>query len=679
MQGKTRMSTKVKIEKISKGEPRPLGVTKFPTGYNFAVHSTKPPTLVIAPKDNPYDLYEIPLDPRVNKTGSIWHILLETSSPFYYGYKVENDLLIDPYARLLDTSYRWGDNEWAKRNERLLAFCTKELPFSWDDDRSPNIDRSELIIYEMHLRGFTKHPSSKVKAPGTFSGLIEKIPYLKELGINAIELLPLLEFDEADCTYTNPETKERLYNYWGYSPLNFFCPMQRYSSSEKPEVGILEFKEAVKALHKAGIEVILDLVFNHTGEGNEKGPKISLKGFSEREYYLLDKEGRHLNFSGCGNTLNCNNPITQDLIIESLSSLVAEFHIDGFRFDLASIFSRGREGKMLAESPLLERITHEPLLKSCKLIAEPWDAAGLHQVGTFFTAAWLGQERWMEWNDDYRNTVRRYLRGDKGYAGRFATKLCGSQDIYGNLGSPANSINFITAHDGFTLADLVSYRYKHNEGNGEEGRDGFGFNDSENWGAEGTSSDKKIIHLRQKIMKNFLLALFCSQGIPMLQMGDEYGHTKWGNNNSWCQDNDINWFSWKDLDENSCFWRFTQGLIRLRKDFPILRQSSFLTPHEVEWHSEKPLTQNWSESSHIVAFTLKNKDEAIYIAFSNSSDAVHITIPAPPRLKKWHRIIYTDAKPPYDFRPLDESPKVTSLNLKLAPHSAILLILHDKN
>jgi isoamylase/glycogen operon protein len=534
---------------------------------------------------------------------------------------------------------------------------------------------SELIIYEMHLRGFTRHESSQVQNGGTWKGLQEKIDYLKKLGVNAIELLPILEFDETDCPFFNLKG-QRLSNYWGYSPLSFFAPMLRYASTFEPKKARRECKETIRALHHAGIEVILDLVFNHTQEGNEQGPIVSWKGFSERDYYLQNGFG-FLNFSGCGNTVNCNNPVVQDLIINALRHFVIEYHVDGFRFDLASIFLRGRQGQPLAEPPLLERITDDPILKNCKLIAEPWDAAGLHQVGSFSTSVYRGQIRWMEWNDDWRNTVRRFLKGESGMSGRFATKLAGSQDIYSS-GSPCNSINFITCHDGFTLNDLVTYDTKHNEDNGEENHDGIDINDSWNCGVEGASTKPEVLKLRERQQKNFLLALFLSQGIPMLTMGDEYGHTKNGNNNSYGHDSPLNWFLWDTLAERNNLFHFVQGLIALRKECSLVRHNHFLTDQDVTWHGTHPSKPDWSAPNHLVAFTLQNDTDQLFVAFHAGLTDLRLTLPEPPLGKEWCIVCDSAASRAKDFIEADVRARVKNPHITMIPFSALVLRARDK-
>jgi isoamylase len=667
----------------STGNPFPLGATQADGGWNFSIYSQNEVlSLCLANQDAPNNIQEIPLDPIKNRTGSLYHIFIKTDATcLYYGYKVkgyENTILIDPYAKLLDTGNEFGNNFWGKK--KLYAIATQDKSFDWEGDMPLQLPQEDLVVYEMHVRGFTRDPSSKVKHPGTFSGIIEKIPYLKQLGINSVELLPIQEFDESEYTRINPKTLENLYNYWGYSPLNFFAPMQRYASSKNPLDAVTEFKELVKALHKANIEVILDIVYNHSGEGNEHGKVLSWKGFSNNDYYIMGPNGEYMNYSGCGNTFNCNNPITQDLIIEALRHWAVEYHIDGFRFDLASILVRGCDGRLLAEPPLLERITHDPILKDRKLIAEPWDAAGMHQVGSFFQSAYGEQSHWNEWNDDYRNVVRRFIKGTQGYTGRFATKISGSEDIYGRSASPLNSVNFITCHDGFTLRDLVSYNQKHNQANGEDNRDGFDFNDSWNCGVEGETTQIDALRLRERQMKNFMLALTVSQGIPMVLMGDEYGHSKKGNNNTWCQDNQLNWFLWDALPKNESFMRFYESVIAFRHGNPLLKRKSFLKKDEVDWHGEIPFQPDWSAFSSFIAFTLKDKEthNDLYIAFNASANPVMATLPPAPFGYDWSWIVNTAESAPQDFISKETNMKVDDKKVKIISYSAIMLLAQNK-
>jgi len=666
---------------INSGIPYPLGATKTTDGWNFALFSkTDLSHFAYAPIDDPCDITYIPLDILKNKTGSIWHFFLKTEAKsLYYGWRTTGSDItyLDPYAKLLDSSNIFGNNLWANftSGKRLYAIAFVDNAFNWQMVHKPHRDTDELIIYEMHVRGFTQHPTSKVTFPGTYKGIIEKIPYLLELGITAIELMPVFEWNEEEYVRINPKTKQPLYNFWGYSPISFFAPMQRFASNSHPFSAHTEFKEMVRELHRHGIEVILDVVFNHTAEGNEYGPTYSMKAFSAEDYYLLTDDGGFLNFSGCGNTLNCNNPVVQDLIVEALRHWAIEYKIDGFRFDLASILTRNRKGKPLEIAPLLERITQEAALHKCKLIAEPWDAAGLHQVGIFFQNYYMGAHRWKEWNDDYRSCVRRFIKGDQNLAGRFATKIAGSQDIYGQGGSPLNSINYITSHDGFTLRDLVSYNYKHNLENGEENRDGMNGNDSWNCGIEGPSLDSHIARLREKQIKNFMVAQFIALGIPMIKMGDEYGHTKHGNNNTWCHDTEVNYFIWHEMQQSTSLVRFMKGMIQLRCTEKLLLNKQFLNSDDVTWHGLRPNLPDWSETSNFVAYTLHDKEnhQDLYIAFNASYQAQTISIPPLKEGFEWVWVVNTQALSPHDYMHPTAHLTVQENRIKIDKYSSIIL------
>lgn len=662
------------ISQYSSGTPFPLGATREKSGFNFALFSeVQVLELVIATPTSPEACLYVPLDPERNKTGQVWHLFYETDeSMLYYAYTIKDGdtkrLVQDPYARLVHTGNSFGDNAYQSKTyeTKPIGIAFTNRTFDWEDDKPLQLDSKNLIIYEMHVRGFTKDSSSKVSCPGTYSGVIEKIPYLKKLGINAIEFLPLHEFNEADNFRKNPKTKEPLCNFWGYSTLSFFSPMQRYSSYNDPIEALYECKKMVRELHKAGIEVIVDVVFNHTGEGNEQGPKISWKALAETTYYLKNSEGYYLNFSGCGNTLNCNHPIVADMIIDSLRYWVSELHVDGFRFDLASILMRDQDGQVLETAPLIERITQDPVLSHCKLIAEPWDAAGAHQVGHFYQSHWGKPETWLEWNDSFRSVVRNFIKGTPGFAGYFATKLCGSQDVYGHSGSPANSVNFITCHDGFTLCDLVSYNHKHNSDNGEDNRDGMNNNDSWNGGVEGPTKQKSIQTLRTRQMKNFCVALLCSIGVPMFLMGDEYGHSKKGNNNTWCQDNALNWFLWDEANENSELFSFWSKMISFRKNTHYFRRAAFFAKDELEWHGKEPNHPDWGLGSKIVAFTVDD----LYVAFNADHTSKFLTLPG---TGKARCIVNTAEKAPCDFIENPDSQKIVNGKIKVSPYSAVVL------
>lgn len=658
--------------RVQRGSARPLGVSQRPEGLNFALFSkeAKGVTLCLFTPGSEAPFGEFPLDPRLNKTGFIWHLLIENPPErLEYGYKIQKGpkalhpnppgaVLFDPYARSLALSSKWGEKpRWLRG--RALTY----LPFDWEGDVPPNIAPEKLIIYEMHVRGFTNHPSSGVKEKGTYLGLMEKIPYLKELGINAVELLPVHVFDETENGRLNPLTHERLYNFWGYSPLGYFALNNRYASRSEWGEEILEFKQLVKALHRAGIEIILDVVFNHTAESKSK--LLSMRGVDEKSYYQHGSDGHLLDFSGCGNTLNCNHPAVSALIVDSLRYFVSELHVDGFRFDLASIFSRGQMGEILEDPPIIRLIASDPLLEGTKLIAEAWDAAGLYQVGSF-----PGGKRFSEWNGRFRDTVRRFLKGTDDQAGMFATALCGSQDLFGQ-GSPLQSLNFITAHDGFTLRDLVSYQSKHNEENGENSRDGMNENDSWNCGVEGPSSDPAIVALRERQMRNHLLALFVSIGIPMLLMGDEYGHTREGNNNAYALDNWKNYFLWDELEKNKGFDRFARLLIQLRKKLPHLERTTFLKPQEVVWHGHLPGQPDWSHESRFVAYQLKHVSGDLYIAFNSHFETASVTLPE----GRWRQIVNTALAPPDDIVEEFQAAAQVGEKVSLPMHSAILLIM----
>lgn len=678
--------------KISPGFPFPFGPSKHDQGYNFALFSKNATsvTLLLFEPNSEKIYCQIPLNPKIHKTGNVWHIFVYDLPPtFHYAYYLDGPYdplhghyfdsrtyLLDPYAKQLATS-----NEWGKYSHRAFLPWHKGVVgnnenFHWEGDEHPRIPYKDLIIYEMHVRGFTQDPSSKVADPGTFLGIIEKIPYLKSLGINAIELLPVFEFHERQNCYINPLTQENLGQYWGYSTVNFFSPMNRYSTGKNN--ALTEFKMMVKELHKNGIEVILDVVYNHTAEGNEFGPVISFKGIENSVYYLLGPNGEYYNFSGCGNTLNCNHPVMRDFIRDSLRYWVLEMHVDGFRFDLASVLTRGHDGTPLHRPPIIEMLTMDPILANTKFIAEAWDAAGLYQVGTF-----PGLGVFAEWNGVFRDGVRRFIKGTDGSVGNFATRISGSEDLYGKGRSPAHSVNFIVSHDGFSLADLVSYNEKHNEANGEGNRDGANDNESWNCGVEGTTEDPKILALRQRQMRNFHLALMVSQGVPMILMGDEYGHTKMGNNNTWGHDSRLNWFQWDTLENSSPFFRFYTSLISFRKKHPVLTHSCFLRDKDVVWHGREVGKPEWGGKSRFLAFSLPDffNHYELYIAFNAYGEPFTFNLPNIPG-SSWKRLIDTSKEPPEDYleeegAPLVEKRRETDekevLYYTLPPYSALLL------
>jgi glycogen operon protein len=566
-------------------------------------------------------------------------------------------ILLDPYAKAVGGREVWGvEPDWDDKFQHRSRIIFDD--FDWEDDKPLEIEMKDLVIYEAHVRSFTKHESSGVKHPGTYASLIEKIPYLKELGVNCIELLPIYEFDEFENSRISEETGERLVNYWGYSTVGFFAPKAGYAATGKLGMEVDELKNLIKELHKNEIEVILDVVFNHTAEGNEMGPYISYRGIDNQTYYLLTPEGYYYNFSGCGNTLNCNNPIVRNMILDCLRYWASDYHIDGFRFDLASILSRDQNGAPMANPPLLETLAFDPILGKCKLIAEAWDAGGLYQVGSF--PSW---GRWAEWNGKFRDDVRKFIQGESAVVRGVMERIQGSPDLYGweNRGATA-SINFITCHDGFTLMDMVSYNEKHNIANGENNNDGGNDNHSWNCGYEGETDDVEVNKLRKKQIKNALSILMLSRGIPMLLSGDEFGNTQFGNNNAYCQDNQISWLNWDNLKEHGDIFEFTKKLIAFRKDHPVLRVSHFDSYYtetgypEISWHGVESWNLDYNASTLTLAVMFcgpaskygTEEDEYIYIAMNLHWEMHGFELPQLPGDKEWHLAMNTDMPSPED-------------------------------
>jgi glycogen operon protein len=637
----------------------PFGATQRPAGVNFAVFSrhAQKVHLVLFQPGQPAPFADIPLDPVINKTGDVWHVLVHNLSPdIEYGYRVSGPMapasghrfdsravVIDPYARSITGGHPWGlkpsANGQSHHGTRRGRLVFEE--FDWGDDVPPATPMSETIIYELHVRGYTRHATAAVRHPGTFLGLTEKIPHLKSLGVTAVQLMPVLEFDEHDQLHRNPATAEPLKNYWGYAPLSFFALKAGYAAEAGQQMR--EFKQMIKAFHQAGIEVILDVVYNHTCEGNEQGPTLSFRGLDNLIYYMLDRQGRYFNYSGCGNTLNCNHPLVRDLILDSLTYLVTEFHVDGFRFDLASILGRGADGAPLEDPPLIRHIAEHPRLAGTKLIAEAWDAGGLSQLGKF--PAW---GRWAELNGMFRDDVRRFVRGEPAQTAALARRLCGSQDIYGKASRhPHHSINFITCHDGFTLNDLVSYNHKHNTENGENERDGWDHNFSYNCGQEGPTTDAYINALRQRQMKNFLGILFMAQGVPLLLQGDEFARTQRGNNNGYCQDNDISWMDWALAEKNAGLLRFTRLMIDLRKRHFALSPEQFAA--RVHWHGQRVGHPDWTGHSRALAFYLVGRHAHLYVMCNAHWEAQLFTLPPHDGQLRWRRLVDTQLASPEDI------------------------------
>jgi len=640
------------------GQCRPFGATVTAQGVNFAVFSRHAQSLSLVlfeeGQDDPFA--EIPLDAQRNRTGDVWHVFVHGLKPgILYGYRVNGPfmpreghrfnpraILIDPYARALSGSYPWGvRHECRGRPARLGKVVVDD--FDWEGDVSPNIPIAQTILYELHVRGFTKHPSSGVQHPGTYLGLIEKLPYLKSLGVTALQLMPVLEFDETDGVGRHPVTGQPLCNYWGYSTLGFFALKAGYASRDGAQ--LREFKELVKQCHKLGLEVILDVVYNHTCEGNEHGPTLSFRGLDNAIYYMLDKEGRYCNYTGCGNTFNCNHPVVRGLILDSLTELVTEYHVDGFRFDLAAIFSRGKSGKVLEEPPILQEIAEHPILANTKLIAEAWDAGGLYMVGKM-----PQHGRWIEFNGQFRDDVRRWIRSEPNMTAAVAKRISGSLDLYGNTTRHAyHSLNFVTCHDGFTLNDLVSYQKKHNFNNGEGNRDGWDDNLSYNCGVEGDTQNPQILAMRQRQMRNFLTLMFLSQGVPFLLMGDEFARTQHGNNNAYCHDDELNWVDWTLLQKNAGLHRFTSMMIALRKRHFAISRENFL--NRVHWHGQKPGDPDWTGHSRTLAMHLLggHGQPHFLVLFNAHWENQKFWLPQVDRQYRWRRLVDTSLPSPDDI------------------------------
>ncbi|MEM8502351.1 MAG: glycogen debranching protein GlgX [Cyanobacteria bacterium P01_D01_bin.1] len=688
--------------KIRRGRPFPYGATLVPGGVNFSVFSSGSNrcTLVLFKRRETEPFAEIPF-PKEFRTGNIFTMTvfdLDHES-IEYGYRMDgpynpeagdwfnsNKILADPYAKALGGREVWGNTpDWNIPQQHRSQIVLDD--FDWESDRPLEIPHEDLVIYEMHVRSFTRDASSGIKENhrGTFAGIRDKIPYLKELGVNAVELMPVFEFDEFENSRPNPDTGETLYNYWGYSTVSFFAPKAGYAATGRFGMQVDELKTLIKELHKNGIEVILDVVFNHTAEGNERGPTISFRGLDNKTYYMLTPEGYYYNFSGCGNTLNCNNPIVRNFVLDCLRYWAAEYHIDGFRFDLAAILGRDPWGAPMANPPLLEILAFDPILAKCKLIAEAWDAGGLYQVGSF-----PAYGRWAEWNGKFRDCVRQFLKGDDGTIGEMAQRLQGSPDLYAAAGrAPATSINFITAHDGFTLADLVSFNEKHNEANGEGNNDGD--NDSHSWncGAEGWTEDAGINALRSRQMKNAIAMLMMAQGVPMLLMGDEMGRSKNGNNNTYCHDNKLNWLDWDLLKANQSLFQFAKHCISFRLAHPVLRPSQHFQNRDymgsgyadITWHGTQAWNVDWSERSKCLAFMLcgshaksgQVKDDFIYVAMNMDWQTHWFDAPGLPLGQQWHIAANTGADIDH-FNLGQEPPLSDQKGLLLRDRSVVVLV-----
>ena len=694
------------VFRLRYGHPLPFGASLVPGGINFSVFSSNATacTLVLFEKGARRPFAEIPFPPEF-RMGDVFAMIVFDLDPsgIEYGYRMEGPfnphaghrfdqrrVLLDPFARSVGGRPVFGQAP-AGRDIFPHRGRIPENNFDWEHDRPLDTPVTELVIYELHVRGFTRHPSSGVSFPGTFDGLREKIPYLTRLGINCVELMPVFEFDEHENFRSNPETGERLVNYWGYSTLAFRAPKAGFAARGAQGQEVNELKDLVKALHAAGIQVILDVVFNHTAEGDAAGPVISFRGLDNKTYYLLAPNGDYLNFSGCGNTLDCNHPVVRDFVLDCLRYWAAEYHIDGFRFDLASVLGRDSQGHPLPNPPLLESIAHDPVLAHCELIAEAWDAGGLYQVGNF-----PNYGRWMEWNGKFRDAARRFLRGDDNSAAEMVQRILGSPDLYQASGrKPTASVNFVTCHDGFTLADLFTYAEKQNLENGENNVDGSDENLSWNCGVEGPSDDNTINELRLRCAKNAVTLLLVSQGVPMLNMGDEIGRTQRGNNNAYCLDTEWNWLDWSLVGKNEGLLRYVRLLVAFRRAHASLRRADWFTGEDclgsgyadLTWHGVTPGEPDWGEHSHSLAFmicgehdrALGGSGEFFYAAFNMHDEPLDFTLPGLPADMRWHLLADTAQASPGDIYESGAEPVLaTQTDLVLPPKSCVLCLGRKK-
>jgi isoamylase len=678
------------------GQSSPVGATVSPAGVNFSIFSRKATSIELfffEREDDAEPSRIIRMDPVSNRTYHYWHVFVpEAKAGQIYAYRVHGPfepdqglrfdpekLLLDPYGRGVVVPKNYS-RDAARQKGSNVATAMKSVVvdpqnYDWEGDTPLARPSSRTAIYEMHVRGFTRHPSSGVadNLRGTYAGLIEKIPYLRDLGITAVELLPVFQFDPQDCP-------AGLVNYWGYAPVSFFAPHQAYSSKQDPLGPINEFRDMVKALHRAGIEVILDVVYNHTAEGGHDGPSLSFRGIDNEAYYILEQDrSRYANFSGCGNTFNANHPIVRRMIIDSLRYWVGEMHVDGFRFDLASILSRDSDGHTMSTPPVLWDIESDPMLSGTKLIAEAWDAAGLYQVGSF-----IG-DSWKEWNGRFRDDVRSFFRGEQGMVKRLADRIVGSPEIYAHKQREVEqSVNFVTCHDGFTLNDLVSYDHKHNEANLEDNRDGSNDNRSWNCGVEGPTDDPAVERLRNRQVKNFLAATMLSLGMPMILMGDEIRRTQGGNNNAYCYDDANNWMDWGLLEKHADVHRFVKLLIarRLLRNLQAEEQRTSLDQLLREarraWHGVKLDQPDWSDSSHSLALGAELKEQRMFVQLMMNSYWEPLEFELPTTSDRgghpWRRWIDTGLEPPLDIVEWQTAPAVSGLKYRVEARSVVMLL-----
>lgn len=699
------MAKELKMHEIEKGRQFPLGATVDEKGVNFSIfskHATAVELLLFGKADDKEPFRIVQLNSRINKTFNFWHVYVKDLKPgTFYAYRVDgpnephkghifnkNKVLIDPHAKgntklLWDLKASCMSEDNIAKSMRSAVIDTEN--YDWEGDKPLCRPMNHTVIYEIHVGGFTKSPSSKVKNPGTFSGIIEKIPYLLELGITTVELLPVFDFDEISIM---PHCKsKKLRNFWGYNPVSFFSPHSGYCVKHEEAQHIKEFRDMVKALHKAGIGVILDVVFNHTYEGNEQGPFYSFKGIDNSIYYHLQEndQTKYADYSGCGNSLNCNHPIVAKFIIDCLRYWVKKMHVDGFRFDEASVLARGEDGKPLKYPPILWLIELDEILAETKIIAEAWDAAGLYQVGEF------PGFRWAEWNGAFRDDIRKFVRSEPGLIITIANRFMASYDIYHEKGQkPINTINFVTAHDGFTMNDLVSYDQKHNSDNGEDNKDGSNNNFSWNCGVEGNTDDFEIEKLRKKQIKNYAALLLLSKGVPMILAGDEVRRTQKGNNNAYCQDNEISYFDWSLVKKNADSFRYWKELIAFRKRHTILHKRNFEEGEAINerglsnrpiWHGVKLLQPGWNDSgARTLSFTIGGiGDEAdILFMFNMYWEKLDFEIP-PIKGRKWHLAINTSENSPHDICEAGSEKEISGNEFSVPPRTIVVFISKQRS
>jgi glycogen operon protein len=710
---------------VSSGRPFPLGATVTHEGTNFSVfsrHGTAVYLELFQAPDDQKPFLSLRFDPSRNRTGDVWHMFVKNlCHGQLYGFRVDgpytpeetgdrfnvNKLLLDPYAQAVAGAYNFHHDDifGFDRNapDQDLSFNSADStphtvksvavvhpPYDWENARSIRRPLQDSVFYEVHVKGLSAGTGNRATHPGTYLGVVESIPHLLKLGVTCVELLPVHHFNRREINRHDPLTGAPLVNYWGYSTLGFFAPEPSYRCGHESTSELIQFKEMVKRLHLAGIEVILDVVFNHTGEGNHLGPTVCFRGLDNSIYYMLERKRLYRNYSGCGNTVQCNHPVLKQLILDCLRHWVIEMHVDGFRFDLATILGRDRKGAWIGDLSLLYDIAGDPVLRGCKLIAEAWDAEGMYKVGSF-------PEGWAEWNGRFRDDVRRFVRGDHGMVADLARRIGGSHDLFGNKTTPSTSINFTTAHDGFSIRDLCSYATKQNERNGEGNRDGSDHDYGSNGGVEGETDDSNIRRQRLQQAKNMLTILFLARGTPMLRAGDELWQTKQGNNNTYCQDNALSWLDWRPTSESVEMFEFVRKLIDFRQRHAVLRRPSFVDPfavagageigaigNDVSWHGVRPDKPDWSYHSHSLAFHIRQSTERanagdLFAMLNAWTEPLKFALPTVPPGYGWRRIIDTHCPAPDDFLSDAQGSEVDGSPYRTWPRSSVVLLLSEQH